>query len=118
MCPINEGSSAETASVLQSQTPVSMRGKSVNGPKYHQISPNSHPHATPAPRFEDSLRNNNPKLIPIRELTSRWTSSPCTVESLVSKPTTFDNTPVCSMMGLDTSPPAKPANAPQPSDCS
>ena len=84
------------------------------GPRYHQIRPNSHPHATPAPKFEDSLRNSNPKVMPMRELTSRWISSPCQLVRLVSTPATFDSTPVFSMMGAETMPPVNPANAPHP----
>src|SRR6516162_10129715 len=101
-CPMSEGRSAEAASVLQSQTPVSSKGNSVIGPKYHQIRPNSHPQATPALRFADSLRNSNPNVIPIAVLTRRCTNNPCQLLKLVSNPATFVSTPVFSMMGLET----------------
>src|SRR5262252_2962513 len=115
---MSEGKSAEAASVLQSQTPVSIRGSSVIGPRYHQIRPNSHPQATPTLRLVDSFLNNNPNVIPIAVLTNRCTSSPCQLLKLVSSPATFVSTPVLSMIGLETRPPANPAIAPHPRDCS
>ena len=55
--------------------------------------------------------------MPIIALTSRCTNNPCQLVKLVSRPATFVITPVFSMMGLETMPPANPANVPHPSDC-
>ena len=57
-------------------------------------------------------------VIPIAVLTNRCTSSPCQLLKLVSSPATFVSTPVLSMIGLETRPPANPAIAPHPRDCS
>src|SRR3974390_3609092 len=114
---MSDGSSADAASVLQSQTPVSTSGSNVIGPRSPQISPNSHPQATPALKLVASLRNSKPNVIPIAVLTSRCTNKPCQLLKLVSSPATLVNTPVFSIIGLATKPPANPATAPHPSDC-
>ena len=43
--------------MLQSHTPVSNKGRSVMGPKYHQIRPNKHPHVMASPGADARIQN-------------------------------------------------------------